>query len=968
MATNGGLDVAPFVAVRVPLLPAGTVAGLTGGAARAAWPDGDLDAALHRDAAYLAERLRALLADPMVRTALAYASPSLAAATDRWLGTAAAPPPGLLGYVARMAGRATPFGLFATCAAGMATGRPAYDLAPRTAVRARARLDVLAADRLAAVTATAYVPNTTAHAAAERLRLVERTPDGRYVPAAIEEDDALRTVLARAAAGATVAELAAALTGDEVTEADAAEYVRALVAEQLLVPDVPVVTGAPPVPPAVAALDEDVTPDRLRAAVRAVRAAVPDVPAERAVHVDATRPAAFVLGEAVVAEARRAVEVLHRLYRETPAGADLARFAAAFGARYGTAEVPLLEALDPETGVGFGAPPALAASGAPLLSGFAAAPAREGSHWTPIDHHLVDLLSRALRDRAPEIEVPAHELHSLRNQRPRPLPDVFTLRGTVAAASADAVARGAFRLVVHDVTAGAAGVVSRFADLDPGLDALVREQVAREEALRPDAAFAEVVHLPERRSANVAVRPVLRAYEIPLLTASAVRPEWRILPADLLVSVAGERVVLRSARLDREVLPRVTAAYDAWESALPAYRFLAALAQQGVAGVLRWSWGEVDSAPYLPRVVVGRLVLARAQWRWFRRELAELREAASPAARYAAVQRLRAAWDVPRWATLAFGDRELPLDLDGGWAADLLAREARRAGQLWLREQLPGPDQLCLTGEDGGYAHEFVLPFAHRSAPHARPATRSTPRPAAHVPGTEWLGVRLATGVSAADGVLREVVAPLVAGAAEWWYERRSGPAPFLRVALRGDGLALAGAVRDAVAPLVASGRVADVTLDTYRAGADARLAHADSVAALRVLAAGDDLDARWRAAFWGVHRLLTDAVSDDGERRVTLARLRDRLVAEQGETGARALRHAGRVWRARRADLAAPDAWLARVHDQRATVLGPLLAGAPEALDALCLAHVNRLLRAAPGVQQLVLVDLVGRRLRAGR
>ena len=68
------------------------------------------------------------------------------------------------------------------------------------------------------------------------------------------------------------------------------------------------------------------------------------------------------------------------------------------------------------------------------------------------------------------------------------------------------------------------------------------------------------------------------------------------------------RLMLYSARLEREVIPRLTSAHNyVWKS-LPIYRFLCALQSQGAAW-LGWDWGVLQRAPYLPRLTTGKLVL-----------------------------------------------------------------------------------------------------------------------------------------------------------------------------------------------------------------------------------------------------------------------------------------------------------------------------------------------------------------------
>ncbi len=96
----------------------------------------------------------------------------------------------------------------------------------------------------------------------------------------------------------------------------------------------------------------------------------------------------------------------------------------------------------------------------------------------------------------------------------------------------------------------------RFSDLlgETSVDRL-RAYARQEERLYPDAVYAELAHLPPYgRAANVAVRPAIRPYEIPVHTPASV-PEHRVIALDdNLVGATDSRVYLRSRRLDREIV------------------------------------------------------------------------------------------------------------------------------------------------------------------------------------------------------------------------------------------------------------------------------------------------------------------------------------------------------------------------------------------------------------------------------
>jgi hypothetical protein len=106
----------------------------------------------------------------------------------------------------------------------------------------------------------------------------------------------------------------------------------------------------------LALIDDDgpgVDLERYRVIARSLERLPAKVDLSRLFHVDLVKPApAAVLGPKVLEEIERGVELAHLLSprRET----ELTRFREAFSKRYEDREIPLVEALDEEIGVGFG--------------------------------------------------------------------------------------------------------------------------------------------------------------------------------------------------------------------------------------------------------------------------------------------------------------------------------------------------------------------------------------------------------------------------------------------------------------------------------------------------------------------------------------------------------------------------------------------------------------------------------------
>lgn len=1064
---------AEFFVLRTPLLPFDELeswnAGLAAAEAVAAAGDdpGRLAAALAADRERLRARLGAMLERPEIREALFVASPDLEIGLEAWRrdpeskkGRRAEE--ALVRYVLRMTSRATPFGLFSGCSVGRIGGETRLALSPREEYRRRTRLDMdylfaLAEDLEASPElrpSLRFRPNSSLYRAAGRWRYAESRRQGFVLVHQLVGVDAnpyLDETLRRAEGGATPGELARALVESdpdgEIELAEAEGFVGELIDTQLLVSDLsPPVTGREPAADLIAQLAEHAVTvpvaERLRqaraalagldagrvgdagpASYREIAQGLGELPARidlrRIFQVDMVKPApGSTLGPEVLAEIERGIRLLRRV-ADVPREDPLGEFRRLFVDRYGFArEVPLVEALDEESGIGFRRSHGAAAEGSPLLAGLAfpedpADLALPASAWHRV---LVSKLAEALAAGTREIEI-GDDLEGLPEDRLPPQPDAFQVMMVLAASSPEALARGDFKLFLRNAFGpSGARLLGRFCDADEELRRCLQDHLKAEEALQPDALFAEIVHLPEGRVGNILWRPVLRPSEIPYLGRSGAAAE-RLLPiTDLLVSVAGQEIVLRSPRLGRRVVPRLTSAHNYGQGSLGLYRFLCSLQAQGTREALYWSWGSLDAAPFLPRVASGRLVLERARWRVSAGEVRRL-DALQGAERYRAVQAWRTERRLPRWVALVERDNELALDLDNVLCLDAFLALARRSPPADLVELFPSPDELCATGPEGRFLHEISIPVVRRhEPPAARPAAPPATLRRTFPPGSEWLYAKLYSGTSTADRVLREALGPLIrealaGGAADRWFFLRYGdPDWHLRVRWHGDPRRLhqevLPALEHTVSGLIEEGLVWRFQLDTYDreveryGGAEGielaeRLFWVDSeavLALLETLEGIDGADARWRLALAGIDRLLADLGFAGAEKLEMLRRMQESSAREVRANAAFVQQLADRLRRERPSleELLEPE--LAAGHplapgfavlDERSRRLAPIASElrARERAGrlafgvgdlALSFVHMftNRLLRSEGRAHEVVLYDFLYRlhRSRAAR
>lgn len=940
---------AGFFVLRTPLLPLWAFSGWAEATREREAVDGGAVSQMTSSDLEDARRawMRNLLERREVAEALEIASPSLWSSATRETGAAgviAVPAKSrgaLVRYLSRMATRCTPFGLFAGVSSGRVAERSSLRLSEPTEWRRKARLDMgVVADLCDKLAKDASVrrnlvfrPNSSLYVVGGGVRyaMVHRS-GGQSVhelvtAVASEELDA---ALAAANEGITWAmlrkQVASACGGASDAEVDT--YLDELVDAQLLVAEFgPVLTGDDPIGTSLAEIlhlpDGHGLADGLQnvkeqldrlsscqlgdgeAHWRALRAEIAQLPvgtaAGREVQVDLVKPGgSLALSAQVMTAIAESAAMLCRAC-ECEMSDSLDKFRDRFVDRYDAREVPLAEALDDESGVGFAGSVAAAS---PLLRGVAfdgegTGPTRS---WTNREDVL---LHRLLEPREDPTELVLTDVDVRRMSRDDVrLPDTMQYLCRLEAESADALDAGRFRIHARGLT-GPTGVamLGRFCHADEVIRAHVTEFIEQEEARNPEVVFAEIVHLPEGRVGNIVQRPRLRDYEVVYLGRSGAPAERQLLISDLMISVKRGRVVVRSMSLDREVRPRLTSAHNAFRG-LPLYRFLNALQTQGMCQSVHFSWGALSGLRHLPRVVHGNTVLSPATWNVRQHELpgAERQHHGPSFADWC--QRL----GLPRVFGLVDGDNVLAVDSQNSLSVEGFLELVRgRKTSVRLIEMDLSDTQHCVTATDGRYVHELIVPLVspRSRVSKARPdegggseSKAATSVHRKHTPGSSWLYAKFYCGAHTIDELVGHVVGPLARRAvadghvARWFFVRFSDPDLHLRFRCEGPPALLWNhawpAVSAGIEPYVRDGRVWKVQLDTYvreveRYGGPAGVVlaedafYADSEAAVDVVGGVREDDTEWPR--WAVVLAALDRMCDDFglslvEKRACMARL----------------------------------------------------------------------------------------------
>ncbi|WP_411080535.1 lantibiotic dehydratase [Streptomyces sp. cmx-18-6] len=577
----------------------------------------------------------------------------------------------------------------------------------------------------------------------------------------------------------------------------------------------------------------------LLAAVRTLDGSAADSGQRPPVHVDLRMPADIVLPPAVGEEVRRYAAAIWAMTPQWTTLEYMRDYRDRFIERYGTASaVPLGDLVDPHRGLGL--PPEY---GAPAPAHPRVGPGEDADR--PRRAAIAELTQQAVLDGG-DIELSDADVarlakavgHTPVSRPPRTLELCFQ----ILADSQEALDRGDFLLLgsphIGSWTAGAtagrfaavAGLTEDLAELAAGPDAGPGEE---------DVLVAQVDVAPsDPRSLNIVQVPPLLPYRIPVGVADDRGDphclDWRT----LLVAAGEDGLRLLHGPAGRPVVPVFPHMLALDAQAPPVARFLSDLAAARPRVWSGWDWAGLDVLPYLPRVRYGRVLTSPRRWLAGRR-LMDAARSASTTVWEEGLRDWRRRGRVPDRIQVARNDQMFPIDLREPWDQGLLRAElTAKEPRFQLYEDLTA-DGAGL-GWNSGHSTEIVVPLV-RAARAPEPAGPGGPAPAlarsglrvsptaVHLPGEDWLSVKVYAEQSAHEALIAEhlpvLLAEVDADVDRWFFLRYRDPDPHLRIRFHGDPAALRERVLPALARhvrrLAESGAVRTMVLDAYRPETD---------------------------------------------------------------------------------------------------------------------------------------------------
>ncbi|PWK72906.1 thiopeptide-type bacteriocin biosynthesis protein [Mucilaginibacter oryzae] len=510
-----------------------------------------------------------------------------------------------------------------------------------------------------------------------------------------------------------------------------------------------------------------------------------------------------------------AISVLRKIVLPYPTPA-LKKFMTDFRARFEDRRIPLLQAMDPDAGIGYGELYDLAQS-CGILDDIAFS--EKGTtvrqvEWTAVHRLFLRLwLQNTHRRQADPVDIRPEDVEVLESPG-----EDYRLPPTLAVMFTCAEDR-----IVLDNTGGASAtsLTGRFSVFSREVERLCQELAADEREANPDVLFAELHQLSDTHVDNINRRMPLYDAVIDINTFPGNTGHLRIPLHDLTLRLEGGELLLESTALGKRIIPRLPTAYNFQHNPLAVFQFLCDLQYRGLQANLTFDLEKLfPGLDFYPRVVTGKVVLSLARWRLNDAELKELTALPLSIGR---LHLFRAERGIPRLVSLGLSDQQLVFDLGNDEEAVFFLDCLKDSLPAVIREYLL-PDRTVEA--DGKPLAAQMLALLKRSTTVYGNAVQRFPQndqvQREFLPGSEWLYLKIYATPEAADRLLVSVVHPFLQLFPEqirvWFFIRYQDPEPHLRLRVRSTAEQtgrLLGALKEKLAEQGSS--VKDVKYEVYR-------------------------------------------------------------------------------------------------------------------------------------------------------
>lgn len=641
-------------------------------------------------------------------------------------------------YEKRINSRATPFGLFAGCSIGEIRDTTGFSFTGIGQYKRSTRLDM---DYMCAIAKhiehlpgireqLTWFTNDTIYKLGGKYRYIEciyNTTRRTYKISSVDHSEELESILKSASAGCKQSQLIKTLCNDEIQPSEAEDFINEIINAQLLKSELEInITGEN----ALNRLLEKIEPleniTEIKENLKNIWRILTEIDSkplgstiehyQKIMEIvktlgipfnpkylfqsDLFKPALQAsISEDILNDIYEGIQFLNRLSSKTK-NLNLNTFKKAFIERYEEQEIPLLQVMDTEAGIGY-IPNKNNWDTNELIDDIKlpSLPGQQYSTLSNFDTVLLHKIWKTIQTGKRNLTLQAEDFN-LKPAAWHDMPEVLSVFGSIFKTK-----ENKNKIFIKVIGGSGANLLSRFSHLDSQIWDHADKIMAKEQELNNSVLIAEIIHLPEARIGNIIFRPLSRKYEIPYLANGGANPEYAIPLKDLTISVKNNRVILRSIRLNREILPFLTTAHNYPHNSMPIYHFLCDLQYQNKCTGIAFSLNQFfNTFEYLPQIEYKNTILSRQKWKIKETEL-----------KHTDTKEVVSAWrksrHIPRYVVFAEQDNELLIDFNREEGIKVFLSILKKYKQITIEEFLFNKYKSIIETKEGTFCNEFLFTY-----------------------------------------------------------------------------------------------------------------------------------------------------------------------------------------------------------------------------------------------------------------
>ncbi len=636
----------------------------------------------------------------------------------------------LFKYFTRMTTRCTPFGTFSGFSLGSISD--STNIEPNNSLnKVFVRLDFLVLVKLYhklnkedfIISQLKLYPNSTIYQINNEYRYTEYSYSGtlrEYKISSVEYSTYLSKVLKASKNGVYIKELITTLTTDfETSESEANSYIKLLIDSQILVSELePSLTGIDYLEKLILIMDGLQDVDKYLKALKNIQEYLSIIHNKAIINNDDFFTIKSLIEEnfniqvdiknllqidlmlgvnenkldkKLISKVRKAIHLLN-YFSLGYQNKRLENFAKNFQERFEDKEVPLVIALDQDTGIQY--------------NEISKKNKKSSIHFSHLDEYLFKKILNAKIDHKEIIDISLDDLKEL-DIIWNDLPNTINCMVEILKDNSEVK----YRIKTIAGHSSAINLINRFGSVDEKIKNFMTEVSNLEIEMDKNKLIAEVVHLPNDRLGNVLRAPELRNYEIPILAKSSKRKENQIDINDLMISIVNNNLKLRSKRLNKEISPKISNAYNYNLNCIPIYLFLADFQKYNQKNTLIFHLSKIfENFEFIPRIQFENIIIYPATWYFDTKDIPLLQkknvlknELISNILNFKKNNKL------PDFISFIEDENEFLINFNNNNSVMLFSDLVKRSTKFILKEFLYQSDDFIVKNNEESFTNEFVF-------------------------------------------------------------------------------------------------------------------------------------------------------------------------------------------------------------------------------------------------------------------